>query len=166
MARSQGLSTTYSSSLPSPGSCLLGGEEVHQPPGHYNDQWKPENHDPHRIYVSPSMKYCCYHDVYTKRHGYEISLSLSPSPPHLHTHSLTLVLTLSPRFMFEGRRYEGRVCFKVLIDPKSYDVSAVTVATTRDQVIDEDFSLDELEWSTKSDRAVYLYALLIQVSHA
>lgn len=67
------------------------------------------------------------------------------------------------RFTFEGQHYEGRVCFKVLIEPDSYSVSAKTVAARQEEVIDEEFSDTEMEWSTKSDRAVYVYALMIRV---
>ena len=52
----------------------------------------------------------------------------------------------------------------MLIDPKSYEVSGGTVAAQTDHVIDENFTHEELEWSTKSDRALYIYALLIRVT--
>ena len=42
-------------------------------------------------------------------------------------------------------------------------MSAKTVAARQDEVIDEEFSDTEMEWSTKSDRAVYVYALMIRV---
>ena len=55
------------------------------------------------------------------------------------------------------------MCFKVLIDPRSYDVAKKTIETKEGEVIDENFSDSELEWSTKSDRAVYVYGLMVQV---
>ena len=67
------------------------------------------------------------------------------------------------RFTFEGQPYEGRVCFKVLIEPDSYSVSAKTVAAREDEIIDEEISESEMEWSTRSDRAVYIYALMIRI---
>ena len=75
------------------------------------------------------------------------------------------IVNLSPflRFNYAGQQYEGRVCFKVLIDPESYNISRKTVATEKDEMIDEEFSDGELEWSTKTDRAIYLYGLMIRV---
>ena len=67
------------------------------------------------------------------------------------------------RFEIEGRPYDGRVCFKVLVEPKSYEVSGQTVALRGDKRIDEHFPNSELEWSTATDRAVYLYGLMIKV---
>ena len=72
---SKQIATCVISDIPPPplvnvGSSLLDGGMVTQPPGHYTDDWKPANHDPHRIFVSPSIKYCSFHDVYTKKHRY------------------------------------------------------------------------------------------------
>ena len=56
-------------SFSDPGSHLIGGGMVTQPPGHYTANWKPANHDPKQIFVSPSIKYCSFRDVYTKKKG-------------------------------------------------------------------------------------------------
>ena len=42
-------------------------------------------------------------------------------------------------------------------------VSAKTVTACQGEVIDEEFSDAEMEWSTKSDRAVYIYGLMIKI---
>ena len=65
------------------------------------------------------------------------------------------------RFKAGGKQYDGRVCFKVLIEPASCCVSGKTVATRDGEVIDKYFKDSELEWSANVDRGIYLYGLMV-----
>jgi hypothetical protein len=130
---------------------------VTQPPGHYTDDWKPANHDPHRIFVSPSIKYCSFRDVYTKKKRC-VYLNL-----HLHIPpSISSPNTPVVRFEAGGKQYDGRVCFKVLIKP-GFHVSGKTIDHDGEIIIDRNFEDCELEWSANVDRGIYLYGLMIRV---
>ena len=48
------------------GDIALGGDELAEGKGHYNDNWKPPGFDTKKIFVSPSIKYAgCA--VYSKK---------------------------------------------------------------------------------------------------
>ena len=50
----------------------LGGNELQEGEGHYNDKWKPTGFDTKKIFLSPSIKYSgC--PVYAKKQRYMIT---------------------------------------------------------------------------------------------
>lgn len=64
----------------------------------------------------------------------------------------------------DGRGYDVRLCFKVLVNPKCYEISPQTILPPNTtEVIDDLFSNSQLEWSTDHDREVYIYALMIRL---
>ena len=54
------------------GDVALGGNELQEGEGHYNDKWKPTGFDTKKIFLSPSIKYSgC--PVYAKKQRYMIT---------------------------------------------------------------------------------------------
>lgn len=56
-------------SLSTAGDVCLGGKQLRESGGHFNDKWKPTEFDTKRIFVSPSVKYAG-HQCYAKSTRY------------------------------------------------------------------------------------------------
>ncbi|KAI0232663.1 SPRY domain-containing SOCS box protein 2 [Lamellibrachia satsuma] len=117
-----------------PGDVALGGKKIGERPGHFDDKSKPDGFDTKQIFVSPSIRYAG-HNAYATPARYEDKES--------------------------KKTYNSRVALQVLISPNCYQVGAQTTGAT--QLIDPNFSNQELEWSTVERGSVIVYGLLIRL---
>ena len=88
----------------------------------------------------------------------------------LSSHAIPVEKQLLPIYIFaisrfvdkkQGKAYNTKVAFQVLIEPDSYDVGAETIGARHE--IDPDFSNQEMEWSTKTDGSHILSGLLVKL---
>ncbi|XP_035662162.1 uncharacterized protein LOC118406328 [Branchiostoma floridae] len=125
------------SQLLMPGDTALGGTQLAEREGHFNDKRKPEGFDTKQVYLSPSILYSG-DDIYAHPTWFK--------DPH------------------DGKQYKARVVFQVCVRPNSYKVGPETIGARREgRTIDPLFSNNELEWSTKERGGHVLYGLLVKL---
>ncbi|XP_078367547.1 uncharacterized protein LOC144651479 [Oculina patagonica] len=117
-----------------PGDVALGGRQLSEKIGHFNDERKPTGFDTKQIFVSPSVRYAG-HDAYAQPTSFE-----DPS---------------------SKKKFAARTVLQLCINPDSYTVGPQTIGATTE--IDPHFSNEELEWSTKQRGAIILYGLLVKL---
>ncbi|XP_078368543.1 neuralized-like protein 4 [Oculina patagonica] len=117
-----------------PGDVVLGGKEISEEKGHFNDMRKPRGFDTKQIFVSPSVLYA-EDDIYAEPYSFT-----DPSTK---------------------KKFVVKTVLQLRINPNSYKVGPQTIGARK--TIDPRFSNEELEWSTKERGAIVLYGLLVKL---
>ncbi|XP_077976864.1 neuralized-like protein 4 [Glandiceps talaboti] len=121
-----------------PGDVILGGQELQQRKGHFDEHCKPSGFDTLQIFASPSIKY-------VDSRAYATSICWQDGDKVTST------------------RYDAQVAFQLWIRPGSYKTGPETLgATSR---IDPEFDNKSIEWFTKERPAVVLYGLNVKLKH-
>ncbi|XP_022100637.1 neuralized-like protein 4 isoform X3 [Acanthaster planci] len=117
-----------------PGDIALGGDQLTEQPGHFNDSHKPKDFDTKQIFISPSMNYAgC--NVYAKKQKFT-----DPKTKQV---------------------YNASVAFQVRVRPNSYTTGPQTIGVNHN--IDPYIENSKIEWFTKERSAIVPYALLVRV---
>ncbi|XP_077976900.1 neuralized-like protein 4 [Glandiceps talaboti] len=121
-----------------PGDIILGGEELKQREGHFDEHHKPAGFDTLQIFASPSIKY-----VDSRAYATPVRWRDDVRPT--------------------SKTYEAQVAFQLWIRPGSYRRGRETLGMG-DRRIDPEFDNKTIEWFTKERPAVVLYGLNVKLT--